>query len=247
MNPLLSQEFLIPFDDIRAEHVEPGVREALENAQADLDAIINETDARTYDNTLGALSRLEERLDRAVGLGYHLTSVMNSPELREAFNAVLPEFSAFYAKLPLNDGLWQAVKEFSETDEAHALAGVKKRHLEKTMRAFVRAGADLPPDQKAKAEALSVELSQLQNEFSNHVLDATNAFELLITDESELSWPTRVCQSGGEREGQIQGQGGLPLHLAGPFLCALYAVRRRSRPARKDVQGVREPRDRRRV
>ena len=216
MNPLLSQEFLIPFDDIRPEHVEPGVREALTNAQTELDAIIKETGARTYDNTLGALSRLEERLDRAVGLGYHLMSVMNSPELREAFNAVLPEFSAFYAKLPLNDGLWRAVEEFSETDEAHALAGVKKRHLEKTMRAFVRAGADLPPDQKAKAEALSVELSELQNEFSNHVLDATNAFELLITDEAELSGLPESAKAGARENAKSKDKEGYRFTLQAP-------------------------------
>ena len=216
MNPLLSQEFLIPFDDIRPEHVEPGVREALENAQTELDAIINETGARTYENTLGALGRLEERLDRAVGLGYHLMSVMNSPELREAFNAVLPEFSAFYAKLPLNDGLWRAVKEFSETDEAGALAGVKKRHLEKTLRAFVRAGADLPPEQKTKAEALSVELSELQNEFSNHVLDATNAFELLITDEAELAGLPESARAGARENAKSKGKEGYRFTLQGP-------------------------------
>ena len=216
MNPLLSQEFLIPFDDIRPEHVEPGVREALTNAQRELDAIIKETGARTYDNTLGALGRLEERLDRAVGLGYHLMSVMNSPELREAFNAVLPEFSAFYAKLPLNDGLWRAVKEFSETDEAGALTGVKKRHLEKTMRAFVRAGADLPPDQKAKAEALSVELSTLQNEFSNHVLDATNAFELLITDEADLSGLPESAKAGARESAKAKDKEGYRFTLQAP-------------------------------
>ena len=216
MNPLLSQEFLIPFDDIRPEHVEPGVREALENAQRELDAIINETGARTYDNTLGALGRLEERLDRAVGLGYHLMSVMNSPELREAFNAVLPEFSAFYAKLPLNDGLWRVVKEFSETDEAGTLTGVKKRHLEKTMRAFVRAGADLPPDQKAKAEALSVELSTLQNEFSNHVLDATNAFELLITDEADLSGLPESAKAGARESAKAKDKEGYRFTLQAP-------------------------------
>ena len=216
MNPLLSQEFLIPFDDIRPEHVEPGVREALEKAQRELDVIINETGARTYDDTLGALGRLEERLDRAVGLGYHLMSVMNSPELREAFNAVLPEFSAFYAKLPLNDGLWRAVKEFSETDEAHALTGVKKRHLEKTMRAFVRAGADLPPEQKERAEALSVELSTLQNKFSNHVLDATNAFELIVTDESELSGLPESAKAGARENAKAKDKEGYRFTLQIP-------------------------------
>lgn len=186
MNPLLSRDFLIPFDRIEPEHVEPGVREALATAQGELDAIVTQAAPYTYDSTLGALDRLSERLDRVVGLGYHLMSVMNSPELRRAFNAVLPKFSAFYAKLPLNDGLWRVIKGFSETEEARKLTGVRRRHLEKTLRAFQRAGADLPEGKKARAEAINIELSKLQTKFSEHVLDATNAFELVLTEEADL-------------------------------------------------------------
>ena len=84
------------------------------------------------------------------------------------------------AKLPLNDALWQRLKAYApKRQEAEALTGVKRRHLDKTLREFVRAGADLSGEQKERVEAIKVELSQLHNTFSENVLDATNAFELV--------------------------------------------------------------------
>ncbi len=187
MNPLLSREFLIPFDEITAGHVEPGIRTALERAGSELDALIAFGGERTYQNTIAVLDGLLERLGRAVGLAYHLTSVVNTPALRAAFNKVLPEFSAFYARLPTNEGLWQAVKGFAATPEAETLRGVRRRHLEKTVREFRRAGADLPPEKKRRVEEIKVALSQLQTKFAENVLDATNAFELLLSDETDLA------------------------------------------------------------
>ena len=187
MNPLRSREFLIPFDKIKVEHIEPGVREALAQAQASLEAIIAHEGERTYDNTIAALDDLQEKLGRVVSVAYHLNSVMSTPELRTAFNAVLPEISAFYAKLGTNEGLWQAVKSFAQSPEAAKLTGIRKRHVEKLVQEFKRAGADLPADKKSRAEDISVELSQLHTKFSENVLDATNAYELIITDEAELA------------------------------------------------------------
>ncbi len=186
MNPLLSRDFRIPFHLIQAAHVVPGIRQALAEAEAELEAVVAGGE-RTYAGTIGRLDALGERLERVVKPVAHLVAVMNTPELRAAYDEVLPEFSAFYARLPLNDGLWRAVKAFAETDEARALTGVHRRHLEKTVREFRRAGADLPPETKARVEALRVELSRLQTQFSNNTLDATNAFELVLTDEADLA------------------------------------------------------------
>jgi oligopeptidase A len=186
-NPLLSRDFNIPFDRIRTEHVVPAVRSALAEAAAELDALVQDEAPRTYHTTIERLDAMIERLDRVIGPVSHLVSVMNTRELREAYDAILPEFSAFYAQLPLNDGLWRAVREYAETAEAAALTGVRKRHLEKTVREFVRAGADLPAEQKQRVQEIRVELSQLHTAFSNNTLDATNAFELHLSDEAELA------------------------------------------------------------
>ena len=187
MNPLRTRDFLIPFNTLKAEHIEPGINTALEQAQNDLTALLENGDTPSYQNTVQALDDLTERLGRAMTLAYHLTSVQTSPEIRAAFNAVLPAYSAFFATLPLNEKLWERLSSFAKTDEAKTLKGVRKRHLEKTLQDFVRAGADLPPEKKAKVEAVKVELSQLQTKFSENVLDATNAFELVVNDEEKLA------------------------------------------------------------
>ncbi len=187
-NPLLRAEPLpIPFHQIAAEHVVPGIREALARAEAEMDALVAGPGERTYENTVARLEEITESLSRAIRPVAVLVAVMNSPELREAYETVLPEFSAFFARIALNGELWLAVKAAAQSPGVAALDRVRRRHLEKTVRAFVRAGADLPPEGKARVEALQVELSQLETEFSNHVLDSTNAWELVLTDEAELA------------------------------------------------------------
>lgn len=228
MNPLLARSFRIPFHEIRAEHVVPAVREALQAAEQELAALIAEPGARTYANTLQRLDALVERLDRVVGPAAHLVTVMDTPALREAYQTVLPEFSAFYARLPLNEGLWRALKAFSETAEARALSGVRRRHLQKTLREFARAGAELPPEQKARVQELQVELSRLHTEFANHTLDATNAFELHLTDEAELAGLPESAQALARASAAAKGLEGwrftLQLPSYGPFL--QYSERR---------------------
>jgi oligopeptidase A len=206
MNPLLSTDFRIPFDRIHATDVVPGVREALSRARAELDALTASTAPRTYANTIQALDDLVERLDRVIGPVVHLISVETSPELREAYQTVLPEFSAFYASLPLDEALWRAVRDFAAAPEAAALTGVRKRHLEKTMRGFERAGAELPPAQKERAREILVELSELEARFEDNTLDATNAFELWITDVADLAGLPPSALARARESAQTKGR-----------------------------------------
>lgn len=187
MNPLLSYDRVIPFDRIRPEHVVPAVREALAEAERELEAIASARGEPTWEGTLGRLEEMDVKLDRVVHPVAHLLSVLNTPDLREEYDTILPELSAFYARLPLHEGLWRAVRTYAETPEARALTGTRRRHLEKTLREFVRAGADLPPEKKTRVEAVRVELSRLRTRFSNNALDATNAWELVVTDPAELA------------------------------------------------------------
>jgi oligopeptidase A len=208
MNPLLSRDFLVPFDRVRTEHVVPAVRQALEAAEAQLAELIAAEGTRTYDNTLQRLDDLVERLGRVIEPVSHLVAVMNTPELRDAYNTVLPEFSAFFAKLPLNEGLWRAVRAFAETPEADALDAVRRRHLDKTVRSFVRAGADLAPEQKARVEQIQVELSRLTTRFADNTLDATNAFELLLTDPADLAGLPEGAREQARASARARGQEG---------------------------------------
>jgi oligopeptidase A len=215
-NPLRSRSFLIPFEQIKSEHIDAGIREALQTAEAELAELTAFTGQRTYANTVQELDDLTEKLSRTVKLASHLMSVKNSPELRIAYNTVLPEFSAFFAKLPLNEKLWQAFKTFAETPEAKALSGVRQRHLEKSLKEFVRAGAELPVDKKARAQAINVELSELQNKFSNNVLDATNAFELILMDEKELAGLPDSLRQQAQANAEAKGKEGYRFTLQAP-------------------------------
>jgi oligopeptidase A len=187
MNPLLAMGFRIPFDTIQATHVEPAIAHLLAGARARLAAIAAEPGGRSYQNTLGALDEMTEPLDRALAVVRHLESVATYPELRAAFNAVQPEASAFYTGIPLDAGLWNGVKTFAGTAEAAGLTGERRRFLHKTIDTFRRHGADLDAAGKSRLEQIDVELTKLTTKFSENVLDSTNAFELVLTNEGDLA------------------------------------------------------------
>src|SRR5271165_3364214 len=131
-NPILAVAFAIPFDRVRPEHVEPGIRKLLAQANDRIGAIVADRAPRTFANTMLAMEKSTENLDFAISVVRHLEAVATSPDLRAAWNAVEPETSAFYARIPLNDGLWKQLKAYADTEEAKSLTGAKLRFLTKT-------------------------------------------------------------------------------------------------------------------
>ncbi len=186
-NPLLSVTFHIPFDQVRAEHVEPGIRELIGLSQSHIDKIVQDGAPRSFDNTMLALENSTENLDYALAVVRHLESVATTPELRAAWNAVEPEASAFYSQIPLNEGLWKQLQSYSTTGDAGSLQGTRRRFLTKTLDSFRRHGAELDPAGKKRMAEIDVELSKITTKFSENVLDSTNAFELITTDEAKLA------------------------------------------------------------
>src|SRR5580704_19272207 len=122
-NPLLSLPFRVPFDRIRAEHVEPAMKELLRDARQRIDALAADPEPRTFDNTRAALDQVTEPLDDAMAVVRHLESVATYPELRAAYNAVQPEVSAFYSGIPLHAELWRGIKAFAATAEGKSVTG----------------------------------------------------------------------------------------------------------------------------
>ncbi|HEX8393524.1 MAG TPA: hypothetical protein VF665_14365, partial [Longimicrobium sp.] len=227
-NPLLRNELPIPFHQITAEHVVPAVRTALARAEDELRQIVELTGERTYENTVLALEEVSERMGRITRPVSHLISVHDRPDLRAAWQEMVPEISAFNARIALNPGLWSAVKAYAETDAARALTGVRARHLDKMVRAFVRAGADLPDEAKSRVEALRVELSQIAQKYANNVLDATNAFEMVLADEADLEGLPESARAQARAAAQAKGVDGwrftLQLPSFQPFM--QYSARR---------------------
>jgi oligopeptidase A len=220
-NPLLTIQFRVPFDRIRAADVEPAVAALLKDARTRLDALSVTEGERTFDNTMRALDLLTEPLDYAMGVVRHLESVATYPELRTVFNAVQPDVSAFYTGIPLHQGLWKGIKSYAESADAASLAGPRQRYLRKTMEAFRRHGADLDPAGKKRLEELDVELTQLTTKFSQNVLDSTNAFDLILTREGDLAGLPPMAVASARQSAERKGKEGWRFTLQGPDYIAL--------------------------
>ena len=186
-NPLTAKRFDVPFEAIRAEHVEPAVDQLIAEAQSSLDSLIANRETPTYANTLAALEDLGDKLGYAMGVVGHLESVATYPELRTAYNKVQPKVSAFLSSIPINEGVWRRVRAFADSHEAASLGPTRRRFLEKTVDDFRRSGAELGDGDKQRLLELNVELTQATTKFAENVLDATNAFELYIETEDGLA------------------------------------------------------------
>ncbi len=233
-NPLLSGRSPIPFNAIRAEHVEPAIELLLKQARKRVEDLSQSNKSRTYDNVLLTLDRLTEPLDLAMAVVRHLESVATTPELRAANNAVESPVSAFYTSIPLDADLWAAVKEVEQSGEAEALAPVHRRFLQKTVSGFRRAGADLDSEGKKRLEEINVELTKATTKFSENVLDATNAYELLIGDESKLAGLPESAVSAARESARAKGREGWRLTLQAPsYVAALTYLD--DRPTRQQL------------
>ena len=186
-HPFLDSAFEPRWSQLTPEHIAPDIELALTRAQAAIDTIADRNfGVLTYANTFIALENATDDLTRAWGQVTHLQSVADSPALREVHNALLPNVSAFYASIALNAALWTRLKTFASTPSAAALTGIHRRFVDETIADFQQAGADLPDDKRKRLEALQGELAKLTHTYSEHVLDATNAWQLEIEDENRL-------------------------------------------------------------
>src|SRR5579872_7121809 len=220
-NPLLEFQFRIPFDRIRAEHVEPAIQELLRSSQERIDQIVADPRPRTYANTLLALDSATEPLEYATGIVRHLEAVVTTPELRAAHNKVQPEVSAFYTSIPLNEGLWRAIQAFAATSEAQSLKGTQKRFLDKTIDNFRRHGAELDSEGKRRLSEIDVEIAKLTTKFGENVLDSTNVFDMVITDETLLAGLPQSARDAAKANAESKGLEGWRFTLHQPSYIAL--------------------------
>ncbi|MEY2937200.1 MAG: hypothetical protein RL033_7949 [Pseudomonadota bacterium] len=220
-NPLLNLGFNIPFESLQPAHVEPAVQTLLELGRRNLEAIENEAAPPTYENTLGRLDNATERLELVMTVVGHMESVMTSPELREVYNRVQPEVSAFWASIPLRPQLWQRLKAFALTTEAAALKGAKARFLHKTLEQFRREGAELPLVEKQRLEAISRELSELTSRFGQNVVAENAAYEKYVLEESRLKGIPEAAQQRAREDAKAHGKEGFRFTLQAPSLIPL--------------------------
>lgn len=174
-----------PFNEIKNEHYEPAFHHALKIAREEIQAIADNQEEPTFDNTLAALDRSGELLDSISNIFFNLLVCNTSKELQDIAQKIQPELTAFSNEISLNEKLFQRVKQVYEHRDS--LNEEEKMVTEKSYRNFIRHGAQLEDAQKEEYKRLTMRLSQLTLQFSDNVLASTHAFSKTITDESLLS------------------------------------------------------------
>ncbi|QDU48374.1 M3 family metallopeptidase [Gimesia panareensis] len=184
-NPLLVLEGLPRFDQIEPRHIKPAVKALLEQSEAGLRKI--EKDAQpTWEGLMQPLEELDYPWERSWGSVGHLLGVRNTPELREAYESVLPEIIAFSLSVKQSKPIYEAMKAIRDNGSWDQLNDAQKRIIEKRILSAELAGIGLSGAELTRFNEIATELSQLSTKFSNNVLDATKAYTLLITDSNDV-------------------------------------------------------------
>ncbi len=186
MNPLLDFAGLPRFDAIQPSDVQPAISQLLAESRAEVERLLTNDVPTTWDSFAQPLQDNLERLSRAWGIVGHLHSVNDIPPWREAYNAMLPEVTTFYAGLGQNLALFRRYQALAASAEFEALSPARQRIILNEVRDFKLSGAELPDNDKPRFQELQERLSQLAAKFSENLLDATNAFHLDVTNEAEL-------------------------------------------------------------
>ena len=184
-NPLLIGQGLPPFDQIQPQQVVPAMTQLLEALQQELETLeANVTP--TWSGLVEPLEQLEDRLGWSWGIVGHLMGVKNSPELRDAYETVQPQIVEFYNRFSQSRPLYDAFKTLRNSDTWSQLEGAQHRIVDKAIRDAELSGVGLTGDARERFNAIQLELANLSTQFSNHVLDATKAFSLVLTHKDEV-------------------------------------------------------------
>jgi oligopeptidase A len=185
-NPLLLGTGLPPFDRIQADHVVPGITQLLQDLEAELTQLEAEA-TPTWDGLVEPLMALGDRLSWSWGVVGHLMSVRNSPELRDAQQAMQPAVVTFVTRLGQSRPIYQGHKAIREGAEWARLDAAQRRIIEANLREAEQAGVGLEGAARDRFNAVQLELAELSTQFANHVLDATNAVAFTFTQPEEVA------------------------------------------------------------
>ena len=232
-NALLDFSGLPRFDAITPTDVQPAISELLAQSRALVERLTDEAVPATWAEFSAPLTDGIERLSRAWGIVGHVHSVNDVPEWREAYNALLPEVSRFYAELGQNLSLFAKYKAMRASAEYPTLSLAQRKIINNEIRDFRLSGAELAADKKPRFQAIQEELASLSAKFSENLLDATNAFGEWTTDEAELAGlpddVRQVAREAAEKEGKVGWK--FTLHMPSYLPVMQYADSRRLRAA----------------
>ena len=218
------------FDRIRAEDVRPAMQSAIADARAAIAAVKAQPET-TWLNTVERLTDATERVGRIWGVVSHLNAVADTPELRAVYNELMPEVTVFFTEIGQDIELYARFKAIKNSPEYAVLSPAQQTKLAHDLRDFVLSGAELPPEQQAEFAALQTEGAQLAAQFSQNVLDATDAFALYFDSAEPLAGIPEDALAMFQAAAQAEGKSGYKVGLQMPHYIAVmqYAERRELR------------------
>ncbi|AVM57744.1 peptidase M3 [Bacteroides heparinolyticus] len=232
-NPFLSEfqtpNGVPPFDKIKLEHYEPAFRKGMEEQNANIQAIIDNTETPSFENVIAALDNSSPILDRVGGVFHNLTEAETTDKLTALSIKLAPELAEHEDNISLNQELFKKIDAVYRQKESLGLSREQERLLEKTYKGFVRSGANLPADKQNRLREINKQLSTLGITFSNNILNENNDFKLFVDKKEDLAGlPEWFCQSAAE-EAKAAGQEGkwlFTLHNASRLPFLQYAANR---------------------
>ncbi len=228
-NPLTENRRLPAFTRIRAGQVEPAIDQLLAENRKAIKALLDDPGARSWHRLVEPMEMLDDRLARTWSPVAHLNGVMNDPELREAYNACLPKLTDYHSELGQNAVLYAAFERVAK--EEQDLSEAQQKLLEHALRDFRLSGVALSEDDKERYRDIARQRSALQAKFEENVLDATNAWSKLISDETLLAGMTERAKELARQTATEKGKDGWLLTLDFPSFDAVmtYADNRELR------------------
>ncbi len=176
-----------PFDQIKNEDFLPAFKELIQKSEAEIDAIINNNEEPTFENTIEALAFSGEKLDIASNIFFNLNSAETSDELQQIAQKVSPILTEYSSKISQNEALFNRIKKVYDEKEKYNLNEEQQMLLNETYKGFVRSGALLNEEDKEKLKKISMDLSLKSLKFGQNVLASTNAYFKHITDKKDLA------------------------------------------------------------
>ena len=220
-NPLLDFTGLARFDLIKPAHVTPAIDQLLSDARQVVSRITAGDLEVTWDSVVEPLNETTDRLARAWGAVSHMNAVVDTPPLREQYNANLPKLTEFWTELSQNDALYQKFKALASSNDFAQWPDPRRKVVENELRDFRLGGAELAPGQKERFKQIRERESQVSTRFSENVLDATNAFALYVDDVTQLAGvPEDALQMLAE-SAEADGKTGYKISLQYPSYSAI--------------------------
>jgi len=216
MNPLLDFSGLPRFNEFKPEFVSSAVDQLLAENRVLVARLGADPVAPGWDNFVAPLADCHERLNRAWGQVGHMNSVMNSPELREAYNSNLPKLTQYYTELGQNQALYEKYRALHASPGFAQLSTAQRAVIEHEVRDFRLGGAELPADRKARFTEIRDRLSALTSRFSDNVLDATDAFSHFVNDAAETAGIPEDVLEAARNAAEADGKPGWKFTLHAP-------------------------------